>query len=202
MSDSKDREIIEDEDVDDVIAIASELAEKEQQADTRLDRGDVVEIGDELGIDAEHVEEAFEVLHDREEAAEEQSRNRAKIAIIAGSAVAALAMLALILAFVGRSGVRSAKSDVDKAKAQVRNVLDRQANVEERMAGAEHNADRDADRDAELAGAENRVSIEKRRYDEAASKYNDEAGSFPGSWGATVFGMSKHVPLSNEVDGW
>lgn len=198
MSDQTTDEHIDDEDVDDIVEIATELQAKESEDATRLDRDDMVQIGTELGLDAEHVDEAIEVHQDREEQAEELSRKRAKIAIIAGVAVAAVALIALILAFVGRGNVKAERSKVNKAHAQVRNVLDRQAHVEERFEGAELNADREA----ELAGAENRVAIEKRRYDQAATEYNDVAGSFPGSWGATVFGLPESMPLSHEIDEW
>jgi uncharacterized protein HemX len=195
---TRDDEVIDDEDVDDIVEIASELQQQESEDAARLDRDDMIQIGTELGLDEEHVDEAIEVHQDREEAAEEKARTHAKIAIVAGVAVAFLAILVLILAFVGRGSVKEERSKVNKAKAQVRNVLDRQANVEKRFEGAELNSDREA----ELAGAENRVAIEKRRYDEAATEYNDVAGSFPGSWGATVFGLPKSVPLSNKVDEW
>ena len=198
MSDTPRDETVDQDDVDDVIGIASEIAEAQNEQAVGLRRSDVVEIGAELGLEAGHVEQAIDVLQEREEAAEQRSRVRAKIAIIAGASVAAIAMIALILAFVGRSGVRSARADVDKARAQVRNVMDRQANVEQRLTGAEL----DSERDAELAGAENRVAIEKRRYDDAATRYNEKAGSFPGSWGATMFGLPKRAPLSNEMESW
>ena len=198
MSETPRDEIVDEDDVDDVIGIASEIADKKNKQAVELRRAGGVEIDAQLGLEAGHVEEAIDVLHDREEAAEQRSRTRAKIAVIAGASVAAIAMLALILAFVGRSSVRSARAEVARARAQGRNEMDRQANVEKRLAGAEL----DSDREAELAGAENRVANEKRRYDDAATRYNREAGSFPGSWGATMFGLPKRVPLSNEMGTW
>ena len=191
-------ETIDSEDVDDVIGIASDIAERERQAADKIAVGDVVDIGEQLGLEAEHVEEAIDELQDREEAARARALQRARTLKLAGIVAGAIAVLAIVLAFVGRGSVRSAKAEVDKRRAQVRNVVDRQDSVRARLAGQPLNADREA----ELSGADNRVSIEKRRYDEAATEYNETAGSFPGSWGASLFGLEARVPLSSEIEQW
>lgn len=58
-----------------------------------------------------------------------------------------------------------------------------------------------ADRAPELEGADNRVAIERRRFDRAASDYNARVESFPGWLWARVFGLPMRVPLSHEEGG-
>jgi hypothetical protein len=189
---------IDDEDVDDVIEIASEIAERENKEKARMSVDDVVDIGEQLGLEADDVEEAVGTLRDREARDAARAARRKKWIRYAGGAAAALAVSLMFMGLIGRGRLNSARDDVDKARAQVRNVIERQANVEARL--ADQPASRD--KDAELAGAENRIAIEKRRYDEAASKYNGTARSFTGAWGARFFAIDKRVPLSNEVETW
>jgi len=57
----------------------------------------------------------------------------------------------------------------------------------------------DREVDAEIAGAENRVRIERKRYDEAAADYNRVAGGFNARWVTIFSGHPKRVPMSMEV---
>ncbi len=48
----------------------------------------------------------------------------------------------------------------------------------------------------EMAGAHNRIAVERKRYDEAASEYNRAARSLPVAWLRPLTGMPASVPLS------
>jgi LemA protein len=43
----------------------------------------------------------------------------------------------------------------------------------------------------ELAGAENRIAVERRKYNEAVQKYNTSIELFPGNLAATIFGFTR-----------
>jgi LemA protein len=45
----------------------------------------------------------------------------------------------------------------------------------------------------ELAGAENRIAIERRRYNEAVQRYNTDIELFPNNIAASLFGFSKNT---------
>jgi LemA protein len=45
----------------------------------------------------------------------------------------------------------------------------------------------------ELAGAENRIAIERRRYNEAVQRYNTDIELFPNNIAASLFGFSKNA---------
>ena len=77
-------------------------------------------------------------------------------------------------------------------------MLERQVTVQKRY----ENQPLTTAREAELAGAENRVHIERKRYDEAASEYNTSASTFPGSLWVTLFGLPERVELSGEIEDW
>ena len=77
-------------------------------------------------------------------------------------------VLFLIIAFSGQGSLEDALATAEQKKAQVRNVLERQVAVHERYQGRPSTVDSEA----EISGAENRVRVERRRYDEAASEYN------------------------------
>ena len=44
----------------------------------------------------------------------------------------------------------------------------------------------------ELAGTENRIAIERRKYNEAVQKYNTDVGLFPTSIAASLFGFQRN----------
>ncbi|MBK6577713.1 MAG: hypothetical protein IPG17_16245 [Sandaracinaceae bacterium] len=113
------------------------------------------------------------------------------------AAVAALALLVLL----GMAGanthaeLRDLHAQVERARAQVENVRERQVAVVARLASAEASAGREA----ELSGAENRVRIERARYDEAAAAYNAAAGSAWAGLCVTASGLPERAALSNEA---
>jgi hypothetical protein len=91
--------------------------------------------------------------------------------------------------------LRAQLADVEAKRSQVVNVLERQAATERQW----RDAPATPGRDAELSGAENRVRIERKRYDEAAARYNGASGgSFASSW-ARRAGLPPRVPMSSEV---
>lgn len=198
MSDKDSKDHIDDEDVDDVIEIATDIAEREQKEKARMTVDDVVDIGEQLGIEKDDVEEAVDELRLREAREAQRKMRRRKYLTYASGVAAALALSLIFMGLIGRSKLHSVRAEVDQQRAQVRLVIDRQANVVARL--ADQPASRD--KDAELAGAENRVAIEKRRYDQAAARYNNAARSITGAWGARFFGLDKKVPLSPEVTEW
>jgi hypothetical protein len=187
------------EDVDDVIGLAAQM--KNAAAD-RLTVDDLKEVGRELEIEERFVERAVQALEERRRQAELEARRRAerrrKQALVG---VAVLGVLVAIVAggtLSARASLREALSDVERRRAQVVNVIERQARVESRY----RDAPPSPERDAELAGAENRVRIERARYDEAAARYNAAAGGPFARLAGAVSRVPARVPLSNEVKEW
>lgn len=123
----------------------------------------------------------------------EEQRKRAQR--LAGAAALALVVLLGIAMANTHGELRDLHAQVERARAQVENVRERQVAVVTRFAGAEASAGREA----ELSGAENRVRIERARYDEAASVYNAAAGSAWAGLCASVTGLPERAPLSNEA---
>lgn len=115
--------------------------------------------------------------------------------------VLAGAIALTLVALMGLAGVnthaklRDLHAQVERARAQVANVRERQEAVVTRFASAEASVGREA----ELSGAENRVRIERARYDEAAAVYNAAVGSAWGAACAAVTGLPERAPLSNEA---
>jgi hypothetical protein len=187
------------DDVDDVIGIAAEL---DKQDDEKLSIAELKEVATQVDQDPTYVEKAVEVLEvrratEKREAAVERERVTLlkRRAFIGG--IAALALF-IVVGLVIQGGLRSDLAEVERQQAQVKNVLERQAATERRL----RDAPRDRDRDAELAGSENRVRIERARYDEAAAAYNESAGGPLSSLYARIFGLPTRVPMSNEVTEW
>jgi LemA protein len=49
----------------------------------------------------------------------------------------------------------------------------------------------------ELAGTENRISVERRRYNETVQSYNTSIRRFPGSVWAGLFGFERRMPFES-----
>lgn len=114
---------------------------------------------------------------------------------IVGAAALALVVLLGIAVATTHGELRERHALVERARAQVENVRERQVAVVARFAGAEASVGREA----ELSGAENRVRIERARYDEAAATYNAAAGSAWAGLCARITGLPARAPLSNEA---
>jgi len=123
----------------------------------------------------------------------EEQRKRARV--LAGAAALALLVLLGIAGASTHGELRVLSARVESARAQVANVRERQVAVVTRFAAAEPSAGREA----ELSGAENRVRIERARYDEAASAYNAAVGSAWASLCASATRLPERAPLSNEA---
>jgi len=183
------------EDVADIIGVASEM---QAVAAERLSVEELEEVGRELDIPEHYVRPAIEELRRRRAAqlaAEaKRARTRRTILITAGSVVGIFGLWILI---AGQS-LRGTLLEVDRQRAQVINVVERQEATRAQWAEAP-----DSDhRQAELSGAENRVRIERQRYDAAATAYNTQAGGFPANIWRAITGLPDTVPLSHQVGEW
>jgi hypothetical protein len=118
-----------------------------------------------------------------------------QVALVAG-AVLLLASLVVWLGARSRAGeLRALDAEVARARAQLVSVSERQAKVE-----AEYRPRGPGlDRDAELMGAENRVRVERMRYDEAAAAYNTARGGSFGGWASRLYDVPARAPQSNEI---
>lgn len=184
------------EDVDDVVGVASELAQAEE---ARVRVEDMKEIAEELAIDPKHVEPAIETLERRRaearEAEQRSSALRRTWAMRLGTALGVVAALAGGASMWTRAALAPRWVEVEQARSQVETVIERRARVEEIW----RDQPSSLDRDAELAGAENRVGVERRRYDEAASEYNATASSIPHALVCGWVGVPCHAPLASEI---
>ncbi len=182
---------IERTDLSEIIEIASlKLAEDQD----RLTEAQVDEIAAELGIPREYVDDAQAILQEQRqaEAAEETQREATRRTLVwVGLGIAGLCALA---SMVGYNSLNATLALVDQQHAQVVNVMERQAETKTRLADHPHSSSKAA----ELAGAENRVRIERKRYDEEAASYNRKAASFPNSLWRGLFGLPSARPLSND----
>ncbi len=180
------------EDVDDIIGVAAEL----QQLDAdRLSVEELVDVGRQLAIPERFIAPAIAELRRRRDAklaAAAAAARRRRYLLIGAGAVGGLALLA---ALFGQRGLASAHADVARARAQLVNVQERQVGTRA-LWEASSNA---RERLAELSGADNRVRVERQRYDEAAAAYNASAGAFPNRLWAALFGYPTRVPPSDAL---
>jgi hypothetical protein len=183
------------DDVDNVIGIASELAHLDAD---RLSVEDLVAIARDLDIPEKHVGPAIEELRRRRRAQLEQEQRKSRSRRWVLGVAAGLLVLFMLWALLGQAALSRALADVTQRQAQVRNVVDRQR-VTQRLWEDRPQTDEVV---AELTGAENRVRVERRRYDEVAAAYNARARAFPGRLWAALFGYPDHVALSHEITDW
>jgi hypothetical protein len=193
------REAVARDDVDDVIEEAARL--QTEEAD-QLSVSDLKEVAKELDIDERYVDRATERLEARRAEATRIARERIaarrKLFRVTAGVLGAVLGVLLVTALVGQSGLRAELVVVEQARAQVRNVVERQQAVEARY----RTLSESPEKDAELAGAENRVRIERKRYDEAVAQYNAAAGGAAATLGAWLFALPRRMPFSNEVTQW
>ncbi|MFY2562939.1 hypothetical protein ACN469_35425 [Corallococcus terminator] len=192
------------DDVNELIATATRLMQKDAAPET-LTAEDLRRIGAELDIPARYVDQALETLARRREeqvqearAREEQARLRS-VRLRRGAWVGAAFMGLLAMSgLVVRNGLTSSLSEVARQRAQVRNVLERR----EALRARQDTVTPGPERDAELSGADNRVSLEMRRYDERAANFNASIASFPTGWVGRLSGLPSVLPLSSELSTW
>lgn len=178
------------EDVDDVIGIASELQDLDRD---RLSVEDLKEVASDLEIPEKYVQPAIAELERRRQAALVAAARKARTRRLAIVAAVVVVGLVGVWALVGNARLSSLATAAQRAHAQVVNVRERQLATQRQW----QNQPDGADKMAELSGAENRVRIERKRYDEAASAYNEAAASFPGSLWRGLFGHPERLPLSD-----
>lgn len=187
------------EDVDDVIAAA---AKAKSEAEERLSVEELQEVAAELDIPPDLIAPAVETVRRRREAelAAERARaermKRIRLAALVGGAV--LSVIVIVLAITTYTGVRDAKLAADRQRAQVINVVQRQqATVAQWTSAADS-----PDKQAELSGAENRVRVERARYDEAVTEYRRRASGLFGWLVTSLAGYPDTLPLSSEQHAW
>jgi hypothetical protein len=130
---------------------------------------------------------------DRHAELEAQARRR-KILVLTAGAAAAVLLVAMVAAFSTQSALNRALAEVERSHAQLVNVRERQEVVVRQWGTMPPGPDRDA----ELSGAENRVRIERARYDEAAAAYNARVGATWPSIVARIFGLPTRARLSDD----
>ena len=94
-----------------------------------------------------------------------------------------------------QSALAAEWAEVEQRRSQVLNVQQRMQRVQQRLAEAPRNLQTND----ELAGAENRVSIERRRYDRAAAQYNQLTSSLPHAWFCSYVEAPCYAALAHEV---
>lgn len=183
------------EDVDDIIGIAAEMQDLESD---RLSIDDLREVASDLEISERHLEPAITELRRRRKALleREAARKRRRNYILYG--VFAVVAVLLVWALISSGNLGSLHNEAKRARAQVVNVTERQAATVLQWRDLPNSPERSA----ELSGAENRVRIERQRYDEAAAAYNSAASSFPNRLWRGLFGHPASLPLSNELSSF
>lgn len=166
------------DDVDEVMELAERLR---SEAVVEFSASEMAEIGDELGIPAEYIEQARNQLKERRLLEEKQALEKAaqqkkmvRFGVIGG---VVLVSVMSIWSMSASSKVGKLATAADAAIAQVESVQERQKSVKAMLAGRPDSPDKDA----ELIGAENRLRVELKRCNDAVVLYNQYAGSFPAS---------------------
>lgn len=186
-------------DVDDVIEAAAKAKNEEAEL---LSVEELEEVAAELDIPAHLVGPAVETVRRRREAelaAERARAERAKLVRrIAAGAGGVIGVLVLVLSIRTYTGLRDAKLAAERQRSQVINVMERQrATVQQWATAAES-----PDKHAELSGAENRVRVERARYDELATEYRRRATGLFGWLVTKLAGYPDTLPLSSEEQAW
>lgn len=180
------------EDVDDIIGIAAEMSDLDKE---RLGVDDLRDVARQLDIPDRYVTPAIaELARRRETLRREEARRRQRRALVLWVSVAVVAVL-LLWVFVAQGRLGDLASEAARRRSQVVNVQERQQATERQWASQPPSPERSA----ELSGAENRVRIERMRYDEAVAAYNAAANGFPNSLFAGLFGHPDQLPLSSEL---
>lgn len=134
--------------------------------------------------------------HEKARAEQFENAGRRRFFVIVAASVLLLLVLGISVKLrVDGERLTTRYAAVEKSRAQVKNVKERQLEVTAHQQYAEPSETRDA----EIAGAENRVRVERKRYDEAATAYNAELDGFFVKWAAKTRGLPPSVELSTEV---
>ena len=196
-------EQIEFEDVDDVIGVALELRD---ESESKISTDTLEDIAEELDIDPRYVDRALDVLDERRAEAKRMDERSQLLRIQSYKLALKVLLGCLLVSGVGivswtlltantQSALASEWAEVEQRRSQVLNVQQRMHLVQQRLAEAPRNIQTND----ELAGAENRVSIERRRYDRAAAQYNQLTSSLPHAWFCSYVEAPCHAALAHEV---
>lgn len=172
-------------------AEAEELLDRAADLQTAAESSDAIsgstltESAAEAGIAPEFVQEAIRASRaEKVEAVARRSTLR-NLGIGAGGVV-------VVLVIVTQATLSGPRAEALAALAQVENVTDRRDSLlgQLRSAGVDARAVQD-----EIIGAENRIAVERQRYQQAAAAYNRAAGTFPRSLFRGLLGYPKELPL-------
>jgi hypothetical protein len=187
------------EDVDDVIEAAARA--KDQEA-SFLSVEELQEVAAEIDIPARLLGPAIEQVRKRRELDIARERAAAELAQrrrrLGSYAAAALGVVLLVWGLAARASLRDAMLEAEQQRSQVVNVIDRQLATRAQWADAPESPAKSA----ELSGAENRVRLERQRYDEIATEYRRRATSLGGRAVVWLGGYPAELPLSSGIDGW
>ena len=112
----------------------------------------------------------------------------------AAATAGALLLIGIAAAIGTQRDLARDHAEVERRRAQLVNVRERQVVVIQQWGSMPPSPDRDA----ELSGAENRVRIERARYDEAAAAYNAQVGTPWSRFVARAFGLPTRARLSDD----
>lgn len=184
------------EDVDDVIEAAAKAQQVERDT---LSVEEIEDVARQLEIPADLVAPAVARVREQRKAQQDaerertlQAAKRVRIAAIAGG-VAIVLLGAWALS--ARASLVDAAQRVQAQRSQVVNVLDRQRATLDQWSGV---ADLDR-KHAEITGAENRVRVERKRYDALATEYNTLASGLMSGIIVGLGDLPSQYPLSSEV---
>jgi hypothetical protein len=192
-------ERIDHEDVDDVIAAAARARDAEVET---LSVEELEGIAVELDIPPQLVAPAVQEVRRRRAArlaAERaQAERAARLRRVASLVAAAVVAVLLVVGLWTWVGLRDAWLEAERQRSQVINVLERRAETRGQWADTADSPDKHA----ELSGAENRVRVERKRYDERVTEYHRQASGPLARVVAAIAGYPPELPLSSEVDEW
>ena len=174
-------------------------AEQARAEEDSVSVAQLVENGGDVGLPGSAMVDADAKLEEQKRVAKEREAQRKRYIVAAVLGIVVSAVVLLSIAAVGRSSLAEQRADVDAKRAQVTDVIGRRNDMLSKLEGVDL---ANEERWAEISASEDRIAVEKRRYDEAATEYNRRAATFSGSLGASFFGHPKHIELSNEIVSW
>lgn len=181
-------EAFDSREAEEVLERATEL-QLHAEADDRLSTDTLTDSAEEAGIDREYVHEAIrEQRQAKQESVAKRALNR-NLGIAAGVVV-------LLMGFGSSATLNRLHGQAVAAQAQVQNVVERRDALTAGLGGETAAASDETlrIRSDELVGAENRIAVERQRYNQAATAYNSAARSFPRSLFRPLIGLPAELP--------
>lgn len=187
-------------DVDDVIELAARYTQRD---DDLMTGADLVDIGQQLDLAPAAIEEAVQELHRRRAIQKEEQEQsvarmaaRKKLAIVFG--VGTVVLLGLSLVF-SNAALSTRYAVVEEHAGLVREAMTRAEITERNIATLELDA---TGRAGEVLGAQNRITVERRRYDQAVADYNQVAGGLFGGIARALSSKPASMPRAAERSSW